>query len=196
MIGLFKTLIFVIVVFLLSSCENNYQPKPRGFFRIQLPEQSYQDLNLKGFPYNFKISNQSKPVLPGHNAEKYWINVYYPSFKAQIHLSYKSINDNMDTLINDVYSMVNKHIPKANAINEQMYVDETNRVFGIAYEIKGSEAASQYQFYMTDSTRHFLRGALYFNFSPNNDSLKPVIEYLESDIQHLIETLRWVDSTE
>lgn len=191
MTKIFKTIFFATIIFLISSCDNNYQPKPRGFFRIQLPEQSYQNLNLKDFPYTFEISDISKPVLPGRNPEKYWINIYYPRFKAQIHLSYKPVNNNMDTLLNDVHSMVNKHIPKANAINEQMYIDEVNRVFGMAYEIKGSEAASQYQFYMTDSTSHFLRGALYFNFLPNNDSLKPVIEFLQSDVQHLIETLRW-----
>lgn len=92
--------------------------------------------------------------------------------------------------------MINKHIPKANAIDEQMYMDENKKVFGMAYTIKGSQAASPYQFYMTDSTEHFLRGALYFNFTPNNDSLKPIIQFLESDIQHLIESLSWSEENQ
>lgn len=183
-------LVIFISAFLLA-CDSNFQPKPRGYFRIDLPEASYQQLNLQGFPYDFELSKYAKPMLPGTKAEKYWINIYYPYFNAQIHLSYKPIHHNLDSLLNDVHSMINKHIPKANAINEQMYMDAQKNVFGMAYNIKGSEAASPYQFYMTDSTNHFLRGALYFNFSPNNDSLKPVIEYLESDIQHLIETLNW-----
>lgn len=187
-------LILLLVLFILfSSCQETYQPKPRGYFRIKLPVQSYQSLNVKEFPYNFELSKYAKPVIPGPRPEKYWLNIYYPYFNAQIHLSYKKIDSNLDTLLNDVYSMMNKHIPKANAINEQMYVDNKNKVFGMAYAIKGSEAASPFQFYMTDSTNHFIRGALYFNFSPNNDSLKPVIQYLESDIQHLIETLKWSD---
>jgi len=193
-----KKLKLIVILFLLSfvSCNNDFQPKPRGFFRIELPEKSYQRFDLKEFPYQFEISKFSKPVIPGRNAEKFWINIYYPKFNAQLHLSYKLIDNNLDTLLNDVHTMVNKHIPKATAINEQMYVNESKRVFGMAYEIKGSQAASAYQFYMTDSTQHFLRGALYFNFSPNNDSLKPVIEYLESDIQHLIETLSWTENTQ
>lgn len=191
MTNLIKIFYPIFIILLFIACDQNYQPKPRGYFRIQLPENSYQKLNLKSFPYNFELSKYAKPVIPGKNAEKYWINIYYPKFKAQIHLSYKPIHQNLDTLLNDVYTMVNKHIPKANAINEQMYVDTEKKVFGMAYDIKGSEAASSYQFYMTDSTQHFLRGALYFNFSPNSDSLKPVIEFLEKDIQNLIETLEW-----
>jgi gliding motility-associated lipoprotein GldD len=187
-------LLTLLFVFVFVSCNNDFQPKPRGFFRIELPEKSYQVFGLKEYPYQFEISKYAKPMLPGRNAEKYWINIYYPKFNAQLHLSYKRIDNNLDTLLNDVHSMVNKHIPKATAINEQMYVNESNSVFGMAYEIKGSQAASAYQFYMTDSTQHFLRGALYFNFSPNNDSLKPVIEYLEGDIQHLIETLSWAEN--
>ena len=196
MMKIIQTIGVAFVILLLSACESNFQPKPRGYIRIQLPKQSYQHLDLKGYPYTFEFSKYAKPVLPGRNPEKYWINIYYPNFKAQIHLSYKSVNNNLDILLNDVHSMVNKHIPKANAINEQMYVDENKRVFGMAYEIKGSEAASPYQFYVTDSTTHFLRGALYFNFSPNNDSLKPVIKYLQSDIQQLIESLQWVEHKE
>lgn len=189
-------LVVIFITVFLSACDSNYQPKPRGYLRIELPEPSYQELNLKGFPYNFELSEFAKPVLPGTHPEKYWINIYYPHFKAQIHLTYKAVHHNLDTLLNDVHAMINKHIPKANAIDEQMYMDENKKVFGMAYTIKGSQAASPYQFYMTDSTEHFLRGALYFNFTPNNDSLKPIIQFLESDIQHLIESLSWSEENQ
>ncbi|OYT16688.1 MAG: gliding motility lipoprotein GldD, partial [Bacteroidetes bacterium 4572_77] len=95
------------------------------------------------------------------------------------------------TLLNDVHNMMNKHIPKANAINENMYLNPIQHVYGLTYDIQGSQAASPFQFYVTDSTQHFFRGALYFNFTPNNDSLQPVIDYLKKDIQVLIESLEW-----
>jgi len=184
-------LTIILLTVFLSACENNYQPKPRGYLRFELPKPAYQELNLKGFPYNFELSRYAKPVLPGLHPEKYWINIYYPHFNAQIHLSYKPIHHNLDTLLNDVHAMVDKHIPMANAINEQMFVNDSKKVFGMVYEIKGTEAASPYQFYVTDSTKNFLRGALYFNFSPNNDSLKPIIKFLKNDIQHMVETIEW-----
>ncbi len=184
-------IIGIIILFTFSNCENDYQPKPRGYFRIDLPTHKYERFNVPNYPYSFDVSDFARIIPPRINPEKYWINIKYPKFKAQLHISYKPVNNNLDTLLNDVHKMMNKHIPKANAINEQMYLNEELDVYGIAYKIEGSEAASPYQFYLTDSTSHFLRGALYFNFSPNNDSLEPVIEFIEQDIQRLIESFEW-----
>lgn len=179
------------LVFSIFSCKNDAQPKPRGYFRIQLPEKEYIRFQLTSFPYEFDIPKYSKIGKPKNQPEKYWINVVYPMFKAQLHISYKPIHHNLDTLLNDAHKMMNKHIPKANAINEQMFINDEQKVYGMAYEIMGSEAASPYQFYLTDSTHHFLRGALYFNFSPNNDSLMPVIDFIKTDIDRLIESFEW-----
>lgn len=178
----------------LNSCKNDFQPKPRGYFRIQLPKKEYTRFQISSFPYQFDIPAYSRIGKPQSNPEKYWINVIYPMFKAQLHISYKPVNNNLDTLLNDAHKMMNKHIPKANAINEQMFINEDLKVYGMSYEIMGSEAASPYQFYLTDSTQHFLRGALYFNFSPNNDSLKPVIEFIKEDMERLIESFEWQQS--
>ncbi len=190
---LFKPLIFIFLIAGLVSCEEDWQPKPRGFFRIQLPEKGYKKFQPKGFPYSFDVANDAVVTPPPFEPEKYWINIHYPRFKAQIHVSYKKVDNNLDTLLNDMHKMMNKHIPKANAINEQMYLNKELKVYGMAYEIVGSEAASPYQFYLTDSTTHFLRGALYFNFTPNNDSLQPVIDFLEADILRMIESFKWED---
>lgn len=182
-------LLFSIII--LISCDMDTQPKPRGYYRIQLPEKEYISFKDTTFPYTFKMPVYSEIRLPRIQNEKYWINIYYKPFNAQLHLSYKPIHQNLDTLLNDVHKMMNKHIPKANAISEQMYLNPESKVYGMAYEIKGSEAASPYQFYLTDSTQHFLRGALYFNFSPNNDSLKPIIEFLHTDLQEMIDSFEW-----
>lgn len=180
-------------VFLLGlwSCDEYYQPKPRGYFRIHLPEKSYSPIQ-KELPYTFEIPTYSTLEKDNHPyAEKYWTNLVFPSFNAKIHLSYKSIDNNLPILLEDVHKLVNKHIPKANAINEQLFINEEKNVYGIVYSIKGVDAASPFQFYVTDSTHHFLRGALYFNVRPNNDSLAPVIDFLQKDIQKLIESFEW-----
>lgn len=173
------------------SCQDDYQPKPRGYFRIHLPEKDYVRFQQTGFPYSFNIPTYAQITPPRIRDESYWVNVSYPSFNAKLHISYKPIQNNLDILLNDMHKMMNKHIPKANAINEQLYLNEEVKVYGIAYEIKGPEAASPFQFYLIDSTNHFLRGALYFDFSPNNDSLKPVIGFLQDDVKELIDSFRW-----
>jgi len=184
-------MVYGFLITLISGCSSDYVPKPRGFFRIELPEREYRVLDSI-FPYTFeypvyaRISNdQNSPDQP------YWINVDFPSFKARVHLSYKEVNNDLGVFVEDSHSLVMKHIPKASAIEEIRIDDEINDIHGIVYDIRGTGAASPYQFYITDSTHHFLRGALYFNTLPNNDSLAPVIEFIKLDIMHMLETTRW-----
>ena len=125
------------------------------------------------------------------DSEKYWIDIDFPRFKGKIYLSYKEVNDNLFSYLEDSRNLAIKHIPKANAINELLFINEASRVYGLVYEIKGSGAASPYQFYVTDSTQHFVRGSLYFYVTPNNDSLAPVIDFIHEDIEHLINTFEW-----
>ncbi len=125
--------------------------------------------------------------------EPYWFNIVYKPFNAQLHFSYKVIHGNLKKYLDDSRTLVNKHIPKANAIQQREYLDPANKVYGLVFDIKGSDAASTYQFYLTDSVAKFVRGALYFNLVPNNDSLLPVIGFLKEDIQHMIATFRWKD---
>ncbi len=177
---------------LFSACDNSPDtPKPRGYFRIDLPEKNYVLLD-SSFPYRFEypVYASLSPDLhaPG---EKYWLNINFLPFKATLHLSYKKVDGDLMTYLEDAHTLVTKHMPKADAIYDSLIVDRQRNVFGLAYKIEGSGAASPYQFFLTDSASHFLRGALYFNVIPNNDSLKPVIDFIQKDIEHLIGTLQW-----
>jgi gliding motility-associated lipoprotein GldD len=187
-------LFLAVAIILVVSCGDNYFPKPRGYFRIDFPQKKYRTFDTI-FPYSFEYPVYTK-IVPDNStlAEPYWINIIYPSFHAQLHISYKVIKGDLKNYLEDSRTLVNKHIPKASSISQREYADPVNKVYGLVYNIKGSEAASVYQFYLTDSTRNFLRGALYFDLVPNNDSLSPVIDFLKADIEHMISTFRWKNS--
>ena len=192
MIRLIKIFSLILVLtFLLVSCGENYTPLPRGYFRIDFPEHTYR-LSDTTFPYYFEYPEYAELQNSPHNPDSmYWINVIYPQFKATVYLSYKNVDGNLITYLEDAYTLVSKHIPKADAINDSLIVDNERNIFGLTYKIEGSGAASPYQFFVTDSASHFLRGALYFDIVPNNDSLEPVIDFITDDIKHLINTLEW-----
>ena len=179
----------------LSSCSESYTPKPRGYFRIDFPERHYRNFDTV-FPYRFEYPSYAVASADSTKmAEPYWLNISYPEFHATLHLSYKPVKGNLAIYLDDARALVNKHIPKANAITQREYSDPERRVYGLIYDISGSDAASTFQFYLTDSTSHFIRGALYFNIVPNNDSLAPVINFLKTDLEHLIGTLTWKTKT-
>jgi len=186
-----RKILFILLLCLHWGCDSDYTPKPRGYFRIDLPPRQYV-LFDSAFPYTFEYPGYAK-IVPDRSrqAEPYWMNILYSPFRAQLHISYKSVGDNLNGYLEDARHLVNKHIPKANAITQQVFINDSAHVYGLVFEIRGSEAASSYQFYLTDSISGFVRGALYFNIIPNNDSLEPVIDYLKKDIQHMISTFRW-----
>lgn len=186
------------VVFLLSailalaSCEKNYMPKPKGYNRIDLPKAEYKSLP-DSFPYSFEYSKFAK-ILPDSSyiSERYWMNLYYPYMHASIAISYKQINHSMDSLrdfLNTAYRLTSKHQVKAYAIDEYVFKTDLGKTAVLA-NLSG-EVPSQYQFFTTDSTANFLRGALYFNTATKNDSLAPVIDYIKEDILHMLNTLQW-----
>lgn len=181
----------LLLLLVLASCNNDYYPKPRGYFRIDLPAKSYIEFDSTS-PYTFELPVYAQ-VFPDTDphAEPYWINIAFPQFKGTLHLSYKKIDGNLSRYLEDTRTMVMKHIPKASSIDNNAYENPSKKVYGLTYTISGVAAASPFQFYLTDSTQHFVRGALYFNTIPNNDSLAPVIEFLKVDINHLIETFEW-----
>ncbi len=181
-------LIFLVLLFT-YGCSDTPMPKPRGYFRIDLPERNYIPFDTT-FPYTFEYPSYAR-ISPDNNGNPYWINIDYPRFKGRIHISYKSVNGNLAQYTEDAHALVMKHIPKASAIEEIRIDNHADHVHGLIYDIKGSGAASAYQFFVTDSTRHFVRGALYFSVLPNNDSLAPVIDFVKGDIQHMLETFRW-----
>ncbi len=188
----FKTILIILIsVVYFSSCSENYTPKPRGYFRIDLPKKSYVKLDSV-FPYTFDYPVYANitgdPYAPN---EKNWINVNFPDFKAVLHISYEMVDNNLAQYLNDAHTLVSKHIPKAEAIYDSLIYHPDKQVYGLAFKIEGIGTASPFQFYVTDSVQHYLRGALYFNLHPNNDSLAPVIDFLEKDINHMISTLEW-----
>lgn len=173
----------------LFSCQDKPIPKPRAYFRIDFPNKEYHPLQLNT-PYTFAIPNYAQVIEDIKSPEPYWINLDFPENNAELHISYKQINHNLATYAEESRSLAYKHSIKANAIDEQLFINSQKRVFGTVYYIRGN-AASPMQFYLTDSTTHFLRGALYFNEVPNADSLAPVINFLTEDMLQLIETTSW-----
>lgn len=191
--NLFKSIILSLVVSILFiACEADYYPKPNGFNRIDLPDHEYKVLP-DSFPYSFEYSTHAK-ILPdsSYNRERYWFALFYPNFIAEVHITYKLLNNNRDSLranIDDAYKLTTKHQIKASSIQETILMTPSGKKVSIA-ELEG-DVPSQFQFYTTDSTEHFLRGALYFRTATENDSLAPVIEYVKKDIIHSLNTLEW-----
>ncbi len=181
---------------LLGSCTKNYLPKPRGYNRIDLPEQTYQPLP-DTFPYTFEFSKHAKIFRDSSwIAERYWIDLFYPQMVANVQITYKPVKGSQKLLeeyINDTYKLTSKHQIKAYSIDESIVQTPSGKTAVIA-ELSG-EVPSQFQFFCTDSVKHYLRGALYFRTSLKNDSLAPAIEFIKKDIIHMINTLEWNEDT-
>jgi gliding motility-associated lipoprotein GldD len=190
--NIFLTLFALFFIFLIfTGCDQDYTPKPRGYFRIDFPEKSYTKFDTT-YPYSFEYPVYAK-IVPDKRptSEPYWMNIDFPRYQGTIHISYKPVNENLTEFLEDSRAFVVKHIPKADAIEDSLIYRPEDRVFGLIYYIKGTQAASPCQFFVTDSSSGFLRGALYFNVPPNNDSLSPVIDYILEDIRHMLKTFKW-----
>lgn len=188
-----KLFVFVLAVLLCFSCGDDPVPKPKGFLRLDYPKAEYQETDVD-LPFVFekntlaervrKIKMDSKDVSVG-------VNIDYPSLKGTIYLTYiKVTEDNLIPLIRDSQNLTQEHTQKADVIEGDFYENKDHQVYGMFYEV-GGNAASQSQFYVTDSVNHFLNGSLYFYAKPNYDSILPAADYLKKDIKHIMETLRW-----
>ncbi|MGV3656638.1 MAG: hypothetical protein ACO1NX_01740 [Chitinophagaceae bacterium] len=187
---------FILFLVLLAACNSDYTIKPRGFFKIAFPQKSYQPFQKEGFPYTFEYPTYAQVVQDSlffeQKAENpYWLNVDFPQFGGRIHLSYKTIGkNNFDSLVNDAFTLSYKqHTYKASAIDPVPFTTP-NGVSGVYFSLRGNTATA-HQFFVTDSVNHFVRGALYFSATPNEDSLRPVNDFLRKDMEHLINTLQW-----
>jgi gliding motility-associated lipoprotein GldD len=177
---------------LITGCEKSYLPKPIGYNRLILPDHAYKSLP-DTLPYTFEYSTHAK-LLRDSSAihEKFWIEIYYPELKSNVHITYKRINHNkklLEEFLKDAYTLTAKHQIKAYAIDEAISKTPSGKTAVIA-ELEG-EVPSQFQFTITDSTENFIRGALYFDTKVQNDSLAPAIAYMKIDMMHLINTLEW-----
>lgn len=187
-----RSFLWLCLLGAMAACGAEYTPKPKGYNRIDLPAQVYKQLPDQ-YPYTFEMSQHAK-IRPDSSliAEPYWINLIYPKLGANIQLTYKSLNNDqkkLNDLIEDARKLTGKHQIKAYGIEEAEVKTAAGDVASI-FELTG-EVPSQFQFYVTDSTTHFLRGALYFRTATQNDSLAPVIEFAKRDIIQLLNTLQW-----
>ena len=177
-------LLGLIILCFVLSCEQDRQPLPKAYLRLRYPESTYVSYRTK-FPFAFEHNRLAKVI-----EDQRGIRLTYPKMKATVYLNYKPVEKNLDTLLNDAYQLPYKHVIKATAIPEKLFVNASASVYGTLFSVEGN-AASQIQFFATDSVQHFLIGSLYFYAQPNYDSLYPAVQYLEKDITHFMESLEW-----
>jgi gliding motility-associated lipoprotein GldD len=185
----------LLITALLSSCEDDDGPgipKPRGYFRISLPEKKYVAYDAE-CPFTFEIPDYSKMYKSAAPmAEPCWRDLYFAPYRATLYLSYKAItNDTMlAQLVNESWALTEAHHNVAMGLRDSSIIRPDAKVYGTVLSL-GGNAATAVQFYLTDSTNHFIRGSLYFYSTPNKDSLQPVLDYLRKDIYHIAHTLKW-----
>ena len=186
----------VAIIFALSSsCNSDYTTKQRGYFQIHFPPKNYRLFDKPGYPYSFEYPVYADVLKDstffGEATENpWWINIDFPQFNSRIYVSYKEIGKNKyDKLVSDAFIMTSKHSSKAYSIDDSL-ISTPNGVHGVFFNV-GGEVATANQFFLTDSTKHFLRGALYFDATPNEDSLKVVNKFMIEDVKHLINTFKW-----
>ena len=196
-----------LITLFLSSCGGDYTPKPSAYLRIDMPEHRYAGIadtifgaaGLPGgggwgsLPFTFEANTCAVPTAKDAPRGEVWLDLNYPQWNGVVFLTYMPLHSPGDLRgqVDTSSRLLEKHYQVATGIDEQRYDSDDGTVHAVTWRLRGSKVASTYQFYATDSSRHFLRGALFINQAPNNDSLAPVIEYLQADLDHLVETLRW-----
>jgi gliding motility-associated lipoprotein GldD len=185
------TLTAIICLFVLPGCYKNSTPRPKSYPRIEFPAKTYRQYR-GDCPYTFDFPVYATIEPEGDkDSSLCWFNIVYQPFNARLHLSYKPVHNEKELMgyTEDEHVLVYKHTVKAEEISEDL-IRTDNNVYGIYYELAGNTATAL-EFYVTDSTKHFLRGALYFKTRINRDSLDPMIEFLKTDVQKMINTLKW-----
>ena len=173
---------------LIISCSEINQPKPRAELSLNYPKPEYKKSDAAiQFNYEYNSFAEIRKNPKGQN-------LFYPELKATLYLSYSIIKNNLDSLLNDAYKLPSKHLIKAQEIPERIFINPENKVYGTLFNVVG-DAASQIQFFLTDSVDNFLIGSLYFYSKPNYDSILPAVKYIERDIIKLIESLEWNSKT-
>jgi len=210
----FTFLLFSFSVLLFVACNSTYVSKKRGYFKIDSPERKYVKFDSAGFPYSFEYPAyariiQDSTYFDDNPENPYWINVDFPTFNGRVFLSYKIIGgkalykvkdakgvykdsigiNNFDKMVNDAYNLTNKNDVVSSSIHDSL-IHTDNGVSGIFFSV-GGDAATAKQFFLSDTTKNFIRGALYFNVTPNADSLQPVQDFLQGDLDHIINTFKW-----
>lgn len=190
--------VFVCCLMLLSACEEHVSvPKPRDYPRVVYPEKKYKPFQTDFCAFTFDQAvyaevEQDTSFFGGRPESDCWFNLNVPTLNAKIYCSYYPVTSRkrFDELVEDAFELTQKHNIKASFIQDIPVHRDSDHVHGIVFNVEGP-AASSYQFFLTDSTRHFMRGALYFNTQTRPDSLAPVIEFMKQDLDRLVSSLKW-----
>lgn len=210
------TIVYCFLVFLFTACNSTYTSKKKGYYKIDFPERQYLLFEKEGFPYSFEYPAYARIVKDSTYFDQdqlnpYWINIDFPQFNGRIFLSYKAIGGKstykvkqpdgsykdstgvnvFDYMVNDAFKLTSKNEAVASSIKDSLFYTK-NGITGVFFRV-GGNAATAKQFFMSDTTRNFFRGALYFDVTPNADSLRPVQDFLQKDIDHLISTFKWTN---
>lgn len=177
--------ILLTVTFSVCSCKKEVFPKPEGYLRLEYPEAKYEHFENQ-CPFQFEMN--SAAIIKEEKVCQFTIS--YPKMKATIYLTYKPVQNNIDKLLRDAQKLTFEHVIKADDIIEQPFLNSDKKVYGMFYRVNGN-AATNSQFYMTDSIQHFITGSVYFYAKPNFDSIMPATSYVQNDMQRLMETLEW-----
>ncbi|PWG05676.1 gliding motility lipoprotein GldD [Polaribacter aquimarinus] len=180
-----RNLFIFFFILILTGCKEETLPKPKAYLSLVYPKKTYEKLTIQR-PYTFHILKNTNVIDETNN----WLKIKYPSLKASIDITYRPVKNNLKELLTEAEKLVFKHAVKAEQIIPKDFVNPEKRVFGSLYEITGN-AASHLQFHVTDSTKNFIKGSLYFYAKPNYDSILPAVNYIKEDILHLVETLEW-----
>lgn len=193
--GRWSVVALTVLAVLLNACNSDYTPKRKGYYKIDFPEKHYQSFDQAGYPYTFEYPVYANVIKDSSffneaTENPWWINVDFPQFRGRFYISYKEVGANkFDKLVNDAFTMTNKHSSKAYSIEDSL-IATPNNVHGVFFKVGGNVATAN-QFFISDSTKHFLRGALYFDAAPNEDSLGIVNSFLLEDMRHMINTFKW-----
>lgn len=170
---------------LMVSCNDDVLPKPKAYLRLDYPEARYV-LFDDNCPYSFAVNSDAKVKAEADCSH----TIHYPKMKATVYLTYKNVDNNIEALLRDTQKLTYKHVVKADGIEEQPFMNPEKKVYGMFYQV-GGDAATNAQFYVTDSTKHFLTGSIYFYAKPNFDSVMPAASYIKDDMRNIMETIKW-----
>lgn len=197
-----RLLTLAVMIVMIGCGGENYTPKPKGYMRIDMPEQHYERVSalndttvnkMVELPFSFEANKAAELTLKKNAKRLTWVDIKYPEYGGYVFLTYIPLKDVKDLAgeVDTSYRLLSKHFDYASGVDERQFVDVENHVYATTYRLQGRNVASTYQFWATDSVKNFLRGSIYIDCVPNNDSLAPVVEYLQKDIDRLIESLKW-----
>lgn len=175
----------LLIILMMNSCNEDVLPKPKAQLRLEYPSPKYKTV-VSDCPYSFDISSVTDVKVNN----KCWVNIDYHKLKASINITYRPVEGNLKELFLEAEKLTFNHTIKADGISSAPYANKEKKVYGSIFEVTGN-AASPIQFHVTDSTHHFITGAVYFDVQPNYDSIKPAINYLQNDIIRMIESMEW-----